>query len=432
MQKLVEGAMKDWRMKGASVPEGRLLCVFLDDLDRCSPANVFQVFEALKLYLDAKGLVFVIGYHPGIISEAILAKKDYASGVTAREYLKKIVQISYPISVPDEPQAKELLAAQLRESGTTTPFGDAEVRSLVIEHSARNPRRMKRFINNFILRYGLDAEWLEIGPSDLIRVQVLEMHFPEFVRLLAERSKRNPVDEFLEYVEVRHTLRHGDGARSGPKWERVVAAFAAQDQDRKPPDGSDEKVLDELEREVPEPFSKLVDDADFKALVSSLSQSTQRDKLYDKLARRSQTMEHDDAAALADDVPSLEAPIEADVLWIDDNPAANQGLVRIMKGRGASVTEVRSGDEARQILRGAPPDLLISDIARDGRPDAGFEDLALFRDDGYAGPAIFYAGRITPARRDLANAQDAQITAAPPSCSASRVGQRRGSARASR
>jgi hypothetical protein len=28
---------------------GRLLAVFVDDLDRCSPTNVFQLFEAVKL-----------------------------------------------------------------------------------------------------------------------------------------------------------------------------------------------------------------------------------------------------------------------------------------------------------------------------------------------------------------------------------------------
>src|SRR5215217_4464811 len=74
---MMRDAMNEWRSKGGSASAERMLVVFVDDLDRCSPANVFQIFEAIKLYLDAPGMVFVIGYHPAIVSRAVLDQKQY-------------------------------------------------------------------------------------------------------------------------------------------------------------------------------------------------------------------------------------------------------------------------------------------------------------------------------------------------------------------
>jgi CheY-like chemotaxis protein len=409
MRALVVDAMNQWRSKDDSVPQGRLLCVFVDDLDRCSPGNVFQVFEAIKLYLDAQGLMFVVGYHPAIVSQAILAQKHYGDAVTPREYLEKIVQISYPISAPDDPQAKALVATYVDRSQTATQF-EPSARALVIERNSRNPRRIKRFINNFVLRYGLDAEWAEIGATQLIRVQILDMYFPDFARLLARRSETDVLDEFLEYVEVRPILRGGNRDSSGEQWNLVVRAFATQ---KMRPDDTKpwEQLLEQLEQELPEPYPKLVGDADFIALVRSLADSQTRAKLCAKLARRTTVMI--DAAAEAQ---PASGGLTGDLLWIDDNPANNAGLVGALERSGVRVTEARSGDEARSLLatRARPFDVLISDIGREGRADAGFEDLDAFRIEGlHAGPVVFYAARVTPARRKRAEGLDATVTASP-------------------
>jgi CheY-like chemotaxis protein len=414
MRKLVIGAMEQWRSKGGGKSRGRLLCVFVDDLDRCSPANVFQVFEAIKLYLDAEGLVFVVGYHPAIVTEAILAKQDYGSGVTSRAYLEKIVQISYTISAPDDDQARELVDSYVRSSQTRKLFESSSVRELVIERNARNPRRIKRFINNFILRYGLDPDWSDIGAPVLIRVQILDMYFPDFADLLAERSERDVLDEFLEYVEVRGTLRRGADREDEGSWRKVLEAFEAQ---KRQPDLklTDPDLLAQLEQELPESFPALAGDADFVVLVRSLADSDKREQFCDKLARRRRALDADTVAEGASGGGIPHEGLAAEILWIDDNPSNNLGLVNsLTRMGGARVTAARDLDEARGQLTARSFDLLISDIGREGRPDAGFEDLASFRKDGlYNGPAIFYAARITPARRAQAEKLDAQITAAP-------------------
>jgi hypothetical protein len=45
----------------SSGPGGRrLLVVFIDDLDRCASKRIIEVCEAIKLYLDVPGVVFVL------------------------------------------------------------------------------------------------------------------------------------------------------------------------------------------------------------------------------------------------------------------------------------------------------------------------------------------------------------------------------------
>ena len=226
MGELMRRAMDDWRSKGGRGSAERLLVVFVDDLDRCSPTNVFQIFEAIKLYLDAPGLVFVIGFDQGIVSEAILEQKRYSQAVTSDSYLEKIVQITFRVPVPGDHDAQQLLDAYTGASRTAELF-PAPARSLVIERNQRNPRRIKRFINRFILEYDLDPEWKDLGPETLVRVLIIHMYFPGFGRLLDTPSDDDPVGEFLEFAQV-HGILRDPGARSDPeRWNTVERAFAA-------------------------------------------------------------------------------------------------------------------------------------------------------------------------------------------------------------
>jgi hypothetical protein len=152
----------------------RLLVVFVDDLDRCSPVSVFQVFEAIKVHLSTPGIVFVVGYDKQIVSQTVLTKEQYAKTVTSADYLEKIIQITYRMPVPLDDAAGRLLDSYLAMSATTALFApDPTLKTLVIARNARNPRRIKRFINAFILEWGLDPEWESQGFDAAVVVRVV-------------------------------------------------------------------------------------------------------------------------------------------------------------------------------------------------------------------------------------------------------------------
>ena len=50
--------------------EARLI-VFVDDLDRCLPEKAVEVLEAIKLFLEVKGVVFVLGMDQEIVRRGI-------------------------------------------------------------------------------------------------------------------------------------------------------------------------------------------------------------------------------------------------------------------------------------------------------------------------------------------------------------------------
>jgi hypothetical protein len=84
------------------------LVIFIDDLDRCEPPKSADIVEAVNLFLDAEGCVFVIGMDSESVSKSVEVKykdlfermKAENTGVVSlgRSFLDKIVQI--PFSVP--------------------------------------------------------------------------------------------------------------------------------------------------------------------------------------------------------------------------------------------------------------------------------------------------------------------------------------------
>ncbi len=70
------------------------IVVFVDDLDRCSPKKVIEVFESVKVLRDIEGFVFVLG----IDSDRLLQIFEKEYGEEGEDYLDRIVQL--PIYLP--------------------------------------------------------------------------------------------------------------------------------------------------------------------------------------------------------------------------------------------------------------------------------------------------------------------------------------------
>ena len=286
MRALMAQAMADWTHQDGSLAPLRLLVVFVDDLDRCSPESVVEIFEAIKLYLDATGFVFVIGYDREVISDAVLSLKQYGDSDTSHRYLEKIVQISYRIPDVSDEQVDRLMGLYLGSSGTGDLFDDVALR-LVIEQNSRNPRRLKRFINGFILEYGLDADWAQLGPDTLVRVLILDLYFSNFSILMRSRSSRDPVEDFMLYQRVRTDLRNRTGRDDGDAWQRIEG-FLNDHGLQVPREGaaSYEDLLRSIDQDVPV-YAELARDDQFRSLIEGLGDSAARARLRDKLRRYS-------------------------------------------------------------------------------------------------------------------------------------------------
>jgi CheY-like chemotaxis protein len=404
LRKLISETMDEWVAKTPTGSDKRLLVVFVDDLDRCSPDAVFQVFEAIKLYLDARGFVFVIGFDETIVSEAILEQKKFSKSVTSQLYLDKIVQIEYPVPVPEEKTLRTLLDGLAAASGTTTLL-DNSARSLIVQRSDRNPRRLKRFINAFVLEHALKPEAAGVDPQILIRELILRTYFQTFVRLYARDG--DPLEEFSTYLAIRTATREGSGEATA-EFRRFFADNKAPLVDGQRIDGA---ALAELENKLPEPYTELAQNENFISLVEYLRKSG-TDTVRSRLETAPEvTAPADPAAWQSSDSP--EALRGVRILWVDDNPTGNQSIVDALRREGCAVETVESSSaaEARLAASGQPVDFIVSDIAREGDGNAGLTALRQWRSkELYVGPVVFYAARITPERRKEASSLGATVT----------------------
>ncbi|MGH6916715.1 MAG: hypothetical protein ACREJ0_03325 [Geminicoccaceae bacterium] len=123
-------------------------------------------------------------------------------------------------------------------------------------------------------------------------------------------------------------------------------------------------------------------------------------------AHRTEVPELDRKRALERARASLDLLAGKRLLWVDDIPANNRNERRMLRGLGMVSDAAVSTEEALARLGRDESqfDLLISDMARDGDPQAGMKLVA-----GYAGlvekqgrtpddrlPLIFYLGRYDP------------------------------------
>ncbi len=133
----------------ASLPEGnRRVVIFVDDLDRCGPDKALELLDAIKIFLDVPGCVFVLGIDLAIVQQA-LAKRYPDDRVAQREYLSKIVQL--PFQLP--PLTADDLAGYMR--GLDVQLPDERCREVFLAALAPNPREIKRVVNTFSLHWAL-------------------------------------------------------------------------------------------------------------------------------------------------------------------------------------------------------------------------------------------------------------------------------------
>ena len=161
-----ESTLEEW-IKDTLRPNERMV-IFIDDLDRCMPDVALEVLEALKLYLNIKNLIFVVGVDKIVIRKLVKSyyekhgvlddksngdskekNKDYSN-----DYLAKMFQVEVELS-PPETQIGQFLEQQLEKMKYWREHLSDEERSLfagmILKLADRNPRQVKRLVNNAMM-----------------------------------------------------------------------------------------------------------------------------------------------------------------------------------------------------------------------------------------------------------------------------------------
>lgn len=180
------------------------LIVFIDELDRCAPAEVASTLETMKTFLEVEKCVFVVAADHQVLEQALRKKARqqtptdptnpyYSAGSS---YLDKIFQYQYQLP-PLKPRRLTDFAYELvrnREGIWQRVENLPEAVSVLIPTHVTSPRRVKVLLNSFALTYrlaerrareGVLDSQLPARASEIAKLVCLRCEFPLFAEDLS-------------------------------------------------------------------------------------------------------------------------------------------------------------------------------------------------------------------------------------------------------
>ncbi|MDA8481391.1 KAP family NTPase, partial [Citrobacter sp. Awk 4] len=147
----------------------------IDDIDRLTPSETFQVLRLVKAVADFSGTSFLLAFDSNYLI-SVLDKNDI---VNSSEYINKIIQLRVPLPVISERGMNDLVDIELEnlsDKTLTDRFeSDQERLSWIyhnyFKHLIKNPRELKRFFNH--LRFVLEQVEGQVCFSDLFALSMI-------------------------------------------------------------------------------------------------------------------------------------------------------------------------------------------------------------------------------------------------------------------
>jgi formylglycine-generating enzyme required for sulfatase activity len=172
------------------------LVVFVDDLDRCLPEKAIEVLEAIKLFLDARGCVFLLGLDQDVIARGIEIKykefgikqgeEETRFTIEGLSYLEKIIQLPFILPSVESAQMDSFV------QGLVTTWEHDECPKVFALGLGSNPRQIKRTVNTFLMLSNVAREKKNnLAPIRLAKVVTIQNVFPELYKFIAQTSRRH-------------------------------------------------------------------------------------------------------------------------------------------------------------------------------------------------------------------------------------------------
>jgi KAP family P-loop domain len=209
IHQIEEEIEKIFKNKEKKYEDSRII-VFIDDLDRCSPLKTVEILESIKIFLDMKGFIFIIGLSHNTVAKLIESQYEKVE-INGQNYLQKIIHI--PIILPEwkkEPDTQDLINSLLKTDKIDTNYKDLIKQKIPIISNVTepNPRQIKRFINNFIITSQIFSE-KNVQPEEFLIVQSLRFRWQNFYRIYTLNNEfRSLINDLLDfnYIEIRDIL----------------------------------------------------------------------------------------------------------------------------------------------------------------------------------------------------------------------------------
>ena len=178
------------------------IITIIDDLDRLSSDKIVEALDALKIFMDLPGCIFIVPFDDGILKKALTEERlnnlnSVESELNSELVLDKLFQ--YKIYIPEmvKINIKEYAVKLFQENCADfvhdymrDDMKEAHliIRNIIIHNHVKTPRQVKKLLNAFINNVIVATQREKDGRGNRISVEQGFVSSPEGLRMLAKMS----------------------------------------------------------------------------------------------------------------------------------------------------------------------------------------------------------------------------------------------------
>ncbi len=182
-------------IKNDLIERKRKLVIIIDDIDRLNKSEIRQIFRLVRVNADFPNTIYLLAFDRKIVE----ANLEEQVGVSGKDYLEKIVQVSFDIPLAKSEKIAKFLFQELDRVLGTLPDSYENLFDKTywtnIYHSGlgnlfKNIRDVKRFASS--LQFNISQMHqkcvMEVNPIDFIAIDAIRLFAPEFYNFLKSRK----------------------------------------------------------------------------------------------------------------------------------------------------------------------------------------------------------------------------------------------------
>jgi KAP family P-loop domain len=200
--------------------QGKPLVIIIDDLDRCLPEKAIQVIEAIKLFLDIKGCIFLLALDRSIVERSVAVKYKEMMSIEGdinrsfdkktrfyEDYMDKFIQLAIVLPRLRRVEIQEFVRNLSTDEDVTqcaTIFGVG---------LSPNPRKIKRILRAFLFVRDMlveDIRKYKIRTSIIAKLIVIQNQLTKVFEAFIE----DPL--LLEKLEKYYRMKDGNQEQLNP------------------------------------------------------------------------------------------------------------------------------------------------------------------------------------------------------------------------
>lgn len=174
---------------------GRKLLIVIDDVDRLAGAEIRQLIRLVKANSNFPNTVYLLAFDRNIVENNL----DDTKGVTGKDYLEKIIQVSFDVPETNRSRIEQFLCRELDKVLESLPeslqryFDQVRWTNLYFSGFRDffgSMRNIKRYVNSlhFNLSMLVKDKTIEVNPIDFMAIECIRLFCPEYYHFMKKNK----------------------------------------------------------------------------------------------------------------------------------------------------------------------------------------------------------------------------------------------------